>query len=187
MSSPEATRRGPIPIEQRDEKGFYALYRVPVYRILVQGADRKLAKSFAAPRFMPFYNDPKAPDPDYPATGWVNAGLSSARRVIVAKYKQDYRVRNRFSPGIGAIVVKDAFFIHAGQLEDVGFGSAGCIEIVGDYNDFKGAIASLGGTTTTSADAAIQQLVRAQRLVVTIQQASVPDIKKSFTRRIADK
>lgn len=179
------------PDEQADANGFYNLYRVPVYRILVQGTDAKNQKSsaeFTAPRFMPFYNDPRHPNLEYRARGWVNAGLSSARRVVVTRYKADYRVQNRYSPGIGAIVVHQAFFIHAGpaSLEDVGFGSAGCIEILGDYNVFKSTIASMAGLTSVSSDAAIQQLVDAGKLIVTIQEAIVPDIKKRFTRKIRD-
>jgi hypothetical protein len=81
---------------------------------------------------MPYFNNPQRPDPDYRTKGWVNAGLSAARTVVISQYKQNYEVHNRYSPGKGAIVVKDTFYIHAGpaSLQDVGFGSAGCIEII---------------------------------------------------------
>jgi hypothetical protein len=179
------------PDEQADATGEYNLYFVPVYRIQVIGTDaanRKVSTDFTAPRFMPYYNNPSSPDPHYKTLGWVNAGLSVGRRVVVGRYKQDYAVQNRYSPGRGAIVIKGAFYIHAGpaSLQDVGFGSAGCIEIIGDYNKFKQRIAELSGFSPTPADTAIQQLVSAGKLVVTIQAASAPDIRKSVARKIRD-
>lgn len=89
---------------------------------------------------------------------------------------------------IGAIVVHGSFYIHAGpaSLDDAGFGSTGCVEIIGDYDVFKAAIATTGGLDPAQADLAIQKLVAARKLVVTIQNALVPDIKKQVTRKIAD-
>jgi len=134
------------PYQQTDAMGQYPLYSVPVYKIQVVGRDsshKSVVVDFAAPRFMPYYNDPKRPDPHYNAVGWLNAGLSSHRRVVVSRFKQDYAVQNRYSPGRGAIVVHESFYIHAGPSspQDFGFGSAGCIEVIGDYNLFKQAIA----------------------------------------------
>lgn len=176
------------PDEQADAAGHYNLYSVPVYKILVTGtvADNVATTTeFMAPRFMPFFNDPKHPHKQYKARGWLNAGLSSRRRVVISTYKPDYAVQNRYSPGRGAIVVRDAFYIHAGpaSLQDVGFGSAGCTEIVGDYNLFKKAIADMSGFSPVSPDGAIQQLVTGQKLIVTIQPARPPDIKSHFTRK----
>jgi hypothetical protein len=179
------------PDSQVDNKGFYNLYKVPVYKILVTGSDgnnKKTSYEFMAPRFMPYFNDPKQPDPHYGAKGWLNAGLSKPRTVAIMQYKQDYAVQNRFSPGRGAIVVHGAFYIHAGpaSLLDVGFGSAGCIEIIGDYNVFKQSIAKLSGSALADSDAAIQELVNAGKLIVIIELAKVPDIRKAFTRKIHD-
>lgn len=77
--------------------------------------------------------------------------------------------------------------MHAGpaSLQDVGFGSAGCIEIIGNYDDFKKAITDLSGLTGTL-DAAIQQLVNEKKLTVHIQAAAAPDIRKNLTRKIRD-
>ena len=179
------------PDEQMDANGFYNLYRVPVYKILVTGTDvnnNKKSFEFMAPRFMPYFNDPSRPSPHYRAKGWLNAGLSSARTVKVSRYKQDYAVQNRYSPGRGAIVVQDTFYIHAGpaSLQDVGFGSAGCIEIIGDYDVFKQSIAELSGLSPTPSDSAIRQLVDGKNLIVTIQLATPPDIKNSVTRKFRD-
>jgi hypothetical protein len=176
------------PNQQTDAAGQYPLYSVPIYKIQIVGKDsshKSVIVDFAAPRFMPYYNDPKRPDPHYKAVGWLNSGLSSHRRVVVSIFKQDYAVQNRYSPGRGAIVVHESFFIHAGpaSLGDFGFGSAGCIEIIGDYNLFKQAIARLS-CLPFAPDQAIQQLVHARKLIVTIQHASPPDIKKNFTRMV---
>ncbi|MCC6294240.1 MAG: hypothetical protein IT164_16445 [Bryobacterales bacterium] len=177
------------PDEQKDASGQFPLYSVPVYTIRVRGTDdagNPVLKDFMAPRFMPYYNKPASPVPHYAAKGWVNAGLSSARTVIVPRFIQDYEVQNRYSPGRGAIVVKDSFYIHAGpaDLKDAGFGSAGCIEIVGDFDVFKKTIADLSGAKALKVTQAIQQLVAAGKLVVEIQEAKAPDIKKSSTRNV---
>jgi hypothetical protein len=164
---------------------------VPVYKIIVsgQGAGGTLSRrEFTAPRFMPFYNDPKKPDKHYEATGWINARLSKARRQVILQYKQDYEVQNRFSPGRGAIVVHEAFYIHAGpaDLLDYGFGSAGCIEIIGNFDVFKQAVADLGGLTGMSSDLAIGTLIKDRRLVVVIEEAKIPRIQAAFTRWVHD-
>ena len=177
------------PDQQTDAWGSYPLYYVPIYKIQVVGKDsshKPLAVDFGAPRFMPYYNNPKQPNPHYKAVGWLNSGLSSHRRVVVSRFKQDYAVQNRYSPGRGAIVVHESFYIHAGpaSLHDFGFGSAGCIEVIGDYNLFKQAIARLAGLPPADPDQAIQQLVHSGKLVVTIQAATPPDIKKNFTRMV---
>ena len=174
------------PDRDRDADGKYKLYSVPVYKILVKGTDgagKKVTKEFFAPRFMPYFNNPKKKNSHYKATGWINAGLSKARRIEVARYKPEYEVQNIYSPGRGAIVLHESFYIHAGpaSLDDVGAGSAGCIEIIGDYDAFKKAIAELSGLSG-SLDEVIEQLVRTRKLIVTIQEATVPDIKKRVTR-----
>lgn len=179
------------PHEQKDASGWYNLYKVPVYRILVTGTDasgNKVSGDYRAPRFMPYYNDPAKPSHHYKIKGWVNAGLSSTRRVVVSQYRRDYQVQNRYSPGTGAIVVHESFYIHAGPatLSDVGFGSAGCIEIIGNFDIFKDAIVRMSGIAGLSLDDAITQLVKERKLVVEIQQARVPDIKSLYSRKFKD-
>jgi hypothetical protein len=174
------------PDQQTDASGRYPLYSVPLFRIQVSGKDddgTPAVVDFMAPRFMPFYNNPKQPSSHYKALGWLNSGLSSHRRVVVTQFKRDYAVQNRYSPGRGAIVVHGSFYIHAGpaSILDYGFGSAGCIEIVGDYNVFKQTIADFSGQSSDPDDA-IQQLVHDKKLIVTIQSGNPPDIRKNFTR-----
>ncbi len=179
------------PDEQYDKNGFYKLYKVPVYKIIVSdvgAAGSKAQREFMAPRFMPYYNDPKKPHSHYATKGWVNAGLSKARRQVILQYKQDYEVQNRYSPGRGAIVVHQAFLIHAGpaDLLDYGFGSAGCIEIIGNFDDFKRTIADLSGLSGVTPDVAIATLVNDRHLVVVIEEAKVPRIHAAFTRKVVD-
>lgn len=177
------------PDEQKTPNNEFPLYRVPVYTIRVRGTDTNgtdVMRDFIAPRFMPYYNDPKNPHAEYKTLGWADSGLSSARRVIVPEFISDYEVQNRYSPGRGAFVVYQTFYIHAGpaDLNDAGFGSAGCIEIVGDFDVFKKTIADLSGALTRNVSEAIQHLVAAGLLVVEVREAAVPDLRKKFTRRV---
>jgi hypothetical protein len=176
------------PHDDINKNGKVELYKVPVYQIIISGTDDKgNTKSFKhkAPRFMPFWNDPKKPSSHYAAVGWLNAGLSGARTITVGQYLKDYQVQNRFSPGLGAIVLTGAFYIHGGPSDEseVGFGSAGCVEIIGNYDTFKANIASLSGSSKAPGDA-IAELVGAGNLIVIIKSASAPNIKALFTREI---
>jgi hypothetical protein len=178
------------PDEQKDSSGYYNLYSVPVYSILVEGLDnhgKSKTINFMAPRFMPYFNDPKKPHREYSTKGWVNAGLSGGRTITVLRYIETYQVRNRYSPGYGAIVLVKTFYIHAGpsSLSDYGFGSAGCIEIIGNYEEFKQAIAQISGISGLSSNNAIQKLVNERKLVVVIKQARVPDTRK-ISRKVRD-
>lgn len=177
------------PDDDFDDDGKIELYKVPVYEIAVAGTDdghRPIQHLHKAPRFMPYWNDPRSPDHHYKTKGWVNAGLSQARSIVVKRYIRDYEVQNRYSPGRGAIVLEGAFYIHGGPASetDIGFGSAGCIEIIGDYDLFKSQIAVLSGLKATSADDSIARLVAERKLLVVIAKAQVPDIKAQFTRAI---
>jgi hypothetical protein len=176
------------PSEQCDKNGLYNLYKVPVYEIVVSVDGGSVTKKFMAPRFMPYYNDPKNPDKHYSAIGWVNSGLSKARRQVILQYKQDYEVQNRFSPGRGAIVVYKSFYIHAGpaDLLDYGFGSAGCIEVIGNFDVFKQTIADFSGVRSDTSDVAIATLVKDRRLIVTLEEAKVPRIATAVTRKVHD-
>ncbi|MGB8297402.1 MAG: hypothetical protein WCG85_18400 [Polyangia bacterium] len=179
------------PDEQKDASGYYNLYKVPIYRILVTGKDdtgNSVSGEYRAPRFMPYYNNPKRPSLHYKTLGWINCGLSSTQRVVISRYRRDYQVQNRYSPGIGAIVVHDTFYIHAGPAtpSDVGFGSAGCIEIIGNFDVFKDSIVRMSGIVGVSRDDAITQLVKEGKLIVEIEQARVPDIKSLYSRKIKD-
>ncbi|MFT3816405.1 MAG: hypothetical protein QM750_02035 [Rubrivivax sp.] len=180
------------PQDWRSDPEQIELYSVPLYQILVSGTDDSGAEQtyeFSAPRFMPYWNDPADPDKHYATRGWVNAGLSKTRTITVSRYLPNYKVQNRYSPGRGAIVLVGSFYIHAGpgEVSDFGFGSAGCIEIVGNYDDFKSSIGGLSGSVAKDADRAIEDLVKHRKLVVQIRQVSVPDIKAAYTRKVARK
>jgi hypothetical protein len=180
------------PHDSRVDPSRIELYRVPVYEIWVGHAGTSgisVDAKFQATRFMPFWNDPTHPTPHYSARGWINAGLAHTRRIVVSRYLQRYAVQNRYSPGRGAIVLTGSFYIHAGPAiaSDFGFGSAGCVEIFGDFDDFKDALASLAGGSAHTSDWAIQELINHHRLIVDIERAAVPDIKSNLTRTILRK
>lgn len=177
------------PHDDIDQDGKQELYKVPVHKITITGTDDKGKPKtiiHKAPRFMPYWNNPKKPDKRFRSKGWVNAGLSSARRVVVKKYKKNYAISNRFSAERGAIVIKGAFYIHPGPLSigTYGFGSAGCVEIIGSFKQFKKDVAILSGSSKTKADDAILELVKHRKLVVVVQKANVPNIKKLRTREM---
>jgi hypothetical protein len=178
------------PDDDFDNDGKIELYNVPVYEVLIDGTDdagKAVRRVHMAPRFMPYYNDPARPNPHYHTKGWTNAGLSSGRTITVSRFIPDYEVQNRYSPGRGAIVLQGTFYIHAGPatLSDAGFGSAGCVEIIGNYDTFKAHIAALSGFKGISSDQAIAKLVSAGKLKVVIEQATAPDIKACFSRQVA--
>jgi hypothetical protein len=177
------------PHDDIDGDGKIELYKVPVYELTVGGVDnagKKAVFQHKAPRFMPYWNDPSAPDSHYKTKGWVNARLSQSRTVIVRRYIRDYEVRNRYSPGRGAIVMEGTFYIHGGPANeaDIGFGSAGCVEIIGNYDTFKSNIAELSGLKASSADDAIAKLVAEGNLIVVVVAAVVPDIKSLYSREL---
>ncbi|WP_207787665.1 hypothetical protein [Candidatus Thiosymbion oneisti] len=161
------------------------LYYVPVYKVLIEGTNAKGAKvkkEWPALRFMPYWNDPKKPDPHYSTRGWVNAGLHQLPKKKVTFYNPNYGTQNRYSPYSGAIQMRDSFLIHAGprNLSEEAWGSAGCVEIIGNFNDFKQDIADLSGSISKDAGGAISELVKAGKLFVRVDYARPPDIKKNF-------
>lgn len=177
------------PQDSQNNNKEIELYRVPLYEMILSGKDDLgKEKTFVhkAPRFMPYWNNPANPDPRYKTRGWANSGLSSARIIVVTRYIAEYKVHNRLTKGHGAIVLKGTFYIHAGPADenDAGYGSAGCVETIGNYDTFKSNIMILSGLKSVSPDDSIQTLVDERHLIVHIQGATVPDIRKNLTRKI---
>ncbi len=185
------------PIDDVDGDGRNELYKAPVYFVYIDGADAtgaKVHKEYRAPRFMP-YNSPVGArhDNDYKTTGFVTAGLSSVPRFAVNTYKSGYEVHNRFSPFGGAIVVKGSFYIHAGPetIEDFGWGSAGCVEVIGNFDDFKRDILTFAGSSAASGDSAalhagVASLVSARKLFVTYENAARPNLQSLLSRQMSN-
>lgn len=177
------------PNDDYDGNGMIELYEVDVYEILIKGADENgnsIVKKWEAPRFMPYWNSPQDPDPHYKHLGWINAGLYSPKTITVPRYKKDYELQNRLSNFKGAIVLQGSFYIHAGPADkqDFGCGSAGCIEIIGNFDDFKTDIMKLSGIENRTADEAIGMIVQNKKLKVKIEAATPPDIRSRFTREV---
>lgn len=183
------------PVDDVNNDGFTEYYNAPVYYVYVEGtnaAGKRERREWKAPRYMP-YNNPAGEryESSYKTKGFVTAGLSNVPRMAAPAYKPDYQVHNRFSPFGGAIVVKGAFYIHAGpeDVKDAGWGSAGCVEIIGDFDGFKRDILELSGSPAASGDAetinqGMSQLVAGRKLFITYQSAARPNIKALFSRQV---
>ena len=175
------------PSKDRNKNNLVDYYQVPVYKLRIDQYDKngKVTASigWTGLRFMPYYNDPKSPYPQYKARGFLVAGLSSPRRGLVPTYKRNYGIQNTYSPFGGAIVITGTFYIHAGpqKLDEWGWGSAGCIEVIGNFDAYKKDIATLGGLSGNPDDA-IEKLVRSKKLFYDIKAATPPklDIKKGY-------
>ena len=182
------------PIDDVNDDGLIEYYKAPVYYVYVVGTNAngvREKREWKAPRFMP-YNNPAGErhDNEYKTNGFITAGLSSVPRFAVGMYKPDYEVHNRYSPFGGAIVVKGGFFIHAGpeSIQDSGWGSAGCVEVFGNFDDFKKDILELAGSHNTGSPEAINaemsRLVGAHKLFVTYENAARPNVKANFSRQV---
>jgi hypothetical protein len=182
------------PIDDVNDDGLIEYYRAPVYYVYVSSTDAngiRETREWKAPRFMP-YNNPagKRHDYEYRENGFFTAGLTNIPRFAVGMYKPNYEVHNRYSPFGGAIVVRGGFYIHAGPegIEDKGWGSAGCVEIFGDFDAFKRDILELAGSQDTGSAAALNtgmgRLIAAHKLFVTYEAAARPDIKANYSRQV---
>ena len=168
-----------------DNNGRMEAYETPVYWFYIEGKDhagRSKKIKWKALRFMPYWNDPARPSTHYRTKGWVNAGLHQLSKRAVTLYKPHYSVQNTPSPYDGAIQLRNSFLIHAGPptlgQPDWGWGSAGCVEIVGNFNKFKADIQQLSGSRKPNVDAAIQELVKARKLWVQVQLARPPKLRQ---------
>jgi len=152
-------------------------YKVPVFKIFIENSTTK--KVWKGLRFMPYWNDPKKLDKHYKQQGWVTAGLSSIAKKAVTYYNPHYRTQNRVSPSNGAIQIKDSFLIHAGpaKLLDYGWGSAGCVEIIGNFDKFKNDIKILSNSKKMDTNDAIRELVNTRKLFVKVEHAVAPNLK----------
>ena len=173
------------PDDDIDNNDRIELYETPVYWVTIQNDTIK--REWKALRFMPYWNDPNNPDPRYKFKGWTNAGLSDAiTRMVITNYNKDYRVSNRPSPYDGAIRIKGSFLIHAGPrtMDDLGWGSAGCVEIIGDFNSFKKDICDLSGSTISNVDDSLLSIVKKRKLILSLEYAKRPDLKSKFLKEI---
>jgi len=62
-------------------------------------------------------------------------------------YNANYNTSNSPSPHKGAIQIQNSFLIHSGpsSLQDDKWGSVGCVEIIGNFSDFKEDIKTVSG------------------------------------------
>ncbi len=168
-----------------NNNGKMELYRTPVYKVYIENTHSRI--EWKALRFMPYWNDPKYPNKSYSTRGWVNAGLSSAiTRKVVTHYNPYYSTSNRYSHYRGAIQIRDSFLIHAGPetVKTYGWAAAGCVEIIGDFNQFKEDIKKLSNSSKQTSDEALKELVNSQKLLVSIEAATPPNFKKHLYKEV---
>lgn len=171
------------PCSDMNNNGKIELYEVPVYYVYIKGVDNsghEVKKTWKALRFMPYYNPPGSSK--YKTIGWVNSGLHQLERQPAPGYRKSYVVRNRYSRFTGAIVLKGSFLIHAGpeDLSNIGWGAAGCVEIIGSFNEFKNEIKELSGSQDYDADNVLGEMVNQRKLFIEIEYAMPPNIRENF-------
>jgi hypothetical protein len=178
------------PHDDMDGDGRIELYATPICYVYIDGFDRDgkaVRREWNALRFMPFYNKRSDPSEEYTQLGWANSGLRYVGRQPVPDYLPDYEVHNRYSEYGGALVVRGSFFIHAGpsEISEFGWGAAGCVEVIGNFDKFKGDILELAGSAEPDLDKGIGALVAARKLFVQYEQAQSPNLQAAFTRQVA--
>ncbi|HEX3043181.1 MAG TPA: hypothetical protein VHY08_00385 [Bacillota bacterium] len=168
------------PHDDFDRNGKVELYETPVYKVFIKSGDR--VKEWKALRFMPYWNNPSGPVAMYKTKGWVNSGLKSMPLRQVTYYNPSYGTHNRYSPYSGAIQIWNSFLIHAGpqNVYDLGWGAAGCVEIIGNFDEFKNDIKTLSGSSQRDSHQAILDLVAAGKLFVKVDYASPPNLKDGY-------
>jgi hypothetical protein len=170
------------PSRDFDHNGMYELYKTPIYEVFIDRFDQDgttTRKAWTAIRFAPYYNDPKQPDARYRHRGWANAGLHHLAKKPVTSYDPYYKTHNAYSAHSGAIQMRNSFLIHAGPetLGNSGWASAGCVEIIGSFSQFKGDIAALSGISASTVDATLLALVKVRKLFVQVEYAVPPDFR----------
>ena len=92
-------------------------------------------------------------------------------------YDANYNTSNSPSPHKGAIQIQNSFLIHSGpsSLQDDKWGSAGCVEIIGNFSDFKEDIKTVSGIGGyLPSDEVIFRLIKAGKLYIEIEAAAKP-------------
>lgn len=161
-------------------------YRTPVYKVFLKGknaAGGAVQIDWRALRFMPFWNDPRRPFAKYSDTGWLDSGLSYTARKHVPAYLKGYKVHNTYSRFDGAIQIRDNFLVHAGPESTLaqyyGWGAAGCVEVIGNFDEFRENILEMSGSTQTDIHAGMQELVAARHLYVQVDVDVAPDLRRA--------
>lgn len=165
-----------------DNNGRMERYDIPVYWLYVDGTDmagKAVRNTWKCLRFMPFWNDPKALSPAYKHKGWANSGKVHVAKKAVTYYDPNYEIHNTHSPFNGGIQIDGNFLVHAGPLSvtDSGWGAAGCVEVIGMFDQFKNQLRDLSGSKHTDANKAILELVKARKLFVQVDYAAAPNLK----------
>ena len=172
------------PMLDRDNDGRDDRYEIPIYKVFISGIDSNgtsVSKEWKALRFMPYWNDSKNPIAKYKSRGFISAGLNSFSKQVIKNYIRGYEIHNTYSEYNGAIQLKANFLIHAGpqDISNYGWGGAGCVEIIGDFSQFKKDIITLANCSISDLHSAMESVVKAGKLSVEILHASSPIFKQN--------
>lgn len=185
LRTPDVYLAKSYPDADFNDDGIRELYKAPVYKVFLKGTDDAGAdatKEWKALRFMPYWNDPKKPNPNYRHRGWANSGLPHHAKQLAPRYIADYPIHNTTSVYDGAIQIKGNFLIHAGPTDLVHrppaiWGAAGCVEVVGDFDEFRRQLIALSGSKETDITKGMTALVDAKKLYIQIDLAQPPNFK----------
>lgn len=177
-----------FPCSDRNHNGKQELYEVPVYYVYIKGVDENgisVTKTWKALRFMPYYKPRNFPAP-YRTVGWADSGLRQLGRRTSPRYNRHYQVHNTYSEYNGAIVLRDSFYIHAGpeRLAHEGWGAAGCVEVIGNFGNFKADIYKLSGSIDFDIERTLETLVEQKKLFVEVEPAMAPSLKSKFKKEV---
>jgi hypothetical protein len=176
--------------------GKISLFRSPVYKVFIVGTDRDgkpVRTEWTALRFSPFWNDPKHPAPRNiyvgQGRGWANSGIEYEAKKPVPAYLPNYHIHNSISRFEGAFQVRGNFLIHGGPetLLSPQWGAAGCVEVIGNFDQFRQDIIKLSGFSDVDVEdvnVAMVEIVRAQKVFVQYDLEKAPDLRGAFDREV---
>ncbi len=185
IKTPDIYLARSYPQDDIDDNGLIELYRTPIYKVFIDGTDNtghRARKEWTALRFMPYWNNPKNRDRRYASTGWINSGLPYVPKTAIQQYLPHYEIHNSVSAFEGAIRVHGSFLIHGGPETPVAdqWGAAGCVEIIGNFDDFRRNIIELSGLLKTDLHKGMNEIVRERKLFVQYDLATVPQLQSAF-------
>ena len=168
------------PVDRADDNGLTPVYDVDLFEIWIGSAENKSIFIEKGYRFTPVL--------ETNGTWIAGAGLQGPLKVIVKRYKPDYKIHNSevYKDDWGAIVIKDTFYIHYGadNEEDEGAGAKGCVGIIGSFKNFKKEINIVSGyfkgdDSSEELNKGILCLVEQRKLKITIQYSQSPSFNKN--------
>jgi hypothetical protein len=156
--------------------GGNALYRIPIYKLTVEGVKNSGAASTA--EFQVFRFGVKQDVGQSPKV----VGLADQQTHIIEMWLPEYKVHSQVSAEIGAWKVYDSFLVHDGpdnpQSTTKPFATVGCIELCGpaQFDALNAFIISLSGLTSGTTADKLNAIGNSGKLVITYVEATRPPL-----------